>query len=311
MKDGFRIVKGYIKKYVITAYKRRKLQTGEFPPQVWIENTNYCNARCVMCPREQHTRPLGVMKFSLFERLIKEIALYKNTVSAVHMHNYGEPLIDKELSEKIKLAKKLGIKHVYFVTNGSLLTAEISEKLIISGLDQFKISFYGTDAETYNRTMVGLDFDKTIGNIKQFLKIRDKLKARSPKLIIQYLPQALNRSRVKQFHKIFSSLINRQLGDKLNIYSLLNFSGGRNYRDFSGRIISSICNAPWKSMLILHDGRVIVCCLDYNGVIEVGNVNHGAIKQIWNNHNYQKVRTDFKNLNYQGYSICQKCDLIF
>jgi hypothetical protein len=36
------------------------------------------------------------------------------------MHNFGESLLDKNLIDRIRLAKYLRIKHVYFVTNASL-----------------------------------------------------------------------------------------------------------------------------------------------------------------------------------------------
>lgn len=311
MKESIKVAKGYIKKYVISAYRRRKLQVGEFPPQVWIENTNHCNAACIMCPRDKHNRPLGFMEFFLFEGLIKEIALHRDTVSAVHMHNYGEPLMDKELSEKIKLAKDYGIKHVYFVTNAALLTNDLSEKLITAGLDQFKISFYGTDKQTYNATMRGLDFDQTMANIKQFFQIRRKMRSSRPKVIIQYLPQSCNKVETSEFKSIFDSLIDLNLGDRLNIYSLLNFGEGRNYNNFTRRRISSICDYPWRTMVILHDGRVTACCMDYNGTLYMGNVTNNTIRQIWNNQTYKKIREDFKKLNYKEYQVCRNCDLIF
>ena len=118
------------KKYILNQYYKNKLIDAPFPPEIWIENTNCCNARCIMCPREKHTRPLGFMEFSLFERLIEEIARHKNEVQRVHFHNYGEPLLDEKLLERIKLAKSLGIRHVYFVTNASMLTPEKSRELI-------------------------------------------------------------------------------------------------------------------------------------------------------------------------------------
>ncbi|MCF7907809.1 MAG: SPASM domain-containing protein [Candidatus Omnitrophica bacterium] len=311
MRNKINFLKGYVKRYVVAAYKRQKLQAGEFPPQLWIENTNHCNAACVMCPRDKHNRSLGFMEFSLFERLIKEIAVHKNNVSAVHMHNYGEPLMDKELIKKVKLAKDYGIKHVYFVTNAALLTSDLSEKLIASGLDQFKISFYGTDRQTYNATMRGLDFDQTMSNVKQFFQIRKKMKSLQPKVIIQYLPQSHNKAEISKFKSIFDSMIDSKLGDRLNIYSLLNFGEGRSYNNFARRIVSSICNYPWRTMVVLHDGRVTACCMDYNGVLSMGNVTQSTIKQIWNNQTYKKIREDFKKLDYKEYQVCRNCDLIF
>ena len=127
------------------------------PAVLLIENTNCCNAQCVMCPRETLTRKRGFMEFGLFEKIMKELS-GASRKPVVHLHGFGEPLLDPLLSEKIKLAKTCGIKHTYIVTNASLLFPETARKIIHAGLDTMKISFYGTDEESYRATMRGLDF---------------------------------------------------------------------------------------------------------------------------------------------------------
>ena len=42
------------------------------PTVLMIENTNLCNAECVMCPRDTLSRKRGFMDFGLFEKIIKE-----------------------------------------------------------------------------------------------------------------------------------------------------------------------------------------------------------------------------------------------
>ncbi len=300
----------FAKKHFYNRYLSHKFSAFSFPPEVWIENTNLCNAECVMCPREKQTRPIGIMKYTLFEKLIKEISRFKDGVKRVHLHNYGEPLIDKELPKRIKLAKEYGITHVFFVTNASLLSPELSKEIIGAGLDEFKISFYGTDEKTYNNTMKGLDFEKTLQCIKDFFKIRKDMKSLKPKVVIQYLPHITNQSRTEEFVDIFNSIIDKSIGDSLNIFTLHNFGDGRNYYDSHTDKISSTCYYPWHTMVILYDGRVVICCLDYNGVQVVGDVNKNTIKEIWNSEQYKKVRNDFKNLRYSDYSICTKCNVI-
>ena len=296
------------KKYILNQYYKNKLIDVPFPPEIWIENTNCCNARCIMCPREKHTRPLGFMEFSLFERLIEEIARHKNEVQKVHLHNYGEPLLDEKLPERIKLAKSLGIRHVYFVTNASMLTPEKSRELIKADLDEFKISFYGTDKETYNETMKGLDFDKSIQNVKDFFQMRKELKRTNPIVTIQYLPQIINKSKVDEFLNIFKPLININMGDSLSIFSLHNFGDGRAYHKADN--IVGICSYPWRTMVILHDGRVVICCLDYNGAQVMGDVRKNTIEEIWNGKQCRKIREAFKKLQYKDYPICMKCNVI-
>jgi len=61
-------------------------------------------------------------------------------------------------------------------------------------------------------------------------------------------------------------------------------------------------------MVILQDGSVTACCLDYDGQINLGNVNEQSIYDIWNGEKYKKIRADFKKLNYKDYKPCQKCN---
>lgn len=307
--EKYKILKRLIdfgKKNIYNPYLKSKLVLSDFPPDVWIENTNICNASCIMCPRDKLTRKLGFMDIALYEKLIKEIARFNNKVNRVHLHNYGEPLLDRELLRRIKLAKDYGIKHAYFVTNGSLLTPEMSKQIIEAGLDEFKVSFYGTDQDTYDRTMKGLSFEKTLQNLKDFFKMRDELGKDKPKTIIQYIPSESNESKIEDFYSLMRPLIRESTGDSLLLFSLHNFGGGMSYN--IGKIVYT-CNFPWRTMVILHDGRVVMCSLDYNGVQVVGDVNKSTIHEIWNDRRYQCARENFRNLRYDEYPVCIKCNI--
>ena len=72
------LLRSYIKRYFVIVYENLSLNSDIFPKEVWIENTNHCNAECVMCPRDLHTRAKGIMSFDIYEKLIKEIASQKN-----------------------------------------------------------------------------------------------------------------------------------------------------------------------------------------------------------------------------------------
>ena len=63
-----------------------------------------------------------------------------NGCGEVHLHNLGEPLLDRQLEDKIRYAKERKIKKVRIFTNGSLLTASRSRSLIQAGLDEFAAS---------------------------------------------------------------------------------------------------------------------------------------------------------------------------
>jgi len=279
-----------------------------YPSELLLENTNCCNARCVMCPRDTLTRKRGFMEFGLFEKIMNELACARRK-PVVHLHGFGEPLLDPLLPERIRLAKSCGIEQTYIVTNGSLLFPETSRKIIDAGLDRMKISFCGTDEESYNATMRGLDFKVALQNIKDFMRIRKELQKRTPKLILQYLPQEANGAKIKEFQSLWRSLPDRKAGDCLNISSLDNFGGGKSY-NIVGEKIESVCFYPWTAMSVLWDGRAVTCCVDYNGVQGIGDVNSKSIEEIWNGPVLSAIRRSFGKLDYSGFPTCLNCDWV-
>jgi uncharacterized Fe-S cluster-containing radical SAM superfamily protein len=278
------------------------------PSTILIENTNGCNARCVMCPRETLTRKRGFMEFGLFEKIIGEVSNARRT-PVVHLHGFGEPLLDESLPERIALAKARGIKHTYLVTNASLLFPETSRKIVNAGLDTMKISFYGADEESYRATMKGLDFKVALRNIGEFARIRKALKKRTPKLILQYLPQEVNEAKTKEFRSLWRSVLDKKAGDCLNCSSLHNYGGGRAYNRLGEKIVS-VCFYPWTALSVLCDGRAVTCCMDYNGVQDVGDLNFQSVGEIWNGPALSAIRKKFGKLDYSGFPTCLRCDWV-
>jgi MoaA/NifB/PqqE/SkfB family radical SAM enzyme len=278
------------------------------PSVLMIENTNHCNAECVMCPRDTLSRKRGFMDFGLFEKIIKEVSSVKRK-PVTHLHGFGEPLLDKRLAERIELAKSCGITRTYIVSNASLLFPETSRKIISAGLDKMKISFYGTDEESYNNTMKRLDFKVTLQNVKDFLRIRREMRSQTPRLILQYLPNETNNARTSEFKALWGPLIDSQVGDVLNVASLHNYGGGRAYNRLGKKIVS-VCYFPWTSMSVLWDGRVVTCCMDSNGVQVLGDLNTQSVKEVWNGPVLAEVRNSFGKLDYSKFPVCLSCDWV-
>ena len=278
------------------------------PSVLLIENTNCCNARCVMCPREKLTRKPDFMAFELFEKIIREVS-GANRKPVVHLHGFGEPLLDESLPERISLAKAFGIKHTYLVTNASLLFPETARKIIGAGLDKMKISFYGTDDDSYSRTMRGLNFKVAVNNVREFVKIRKEMKKKTPALILQYLPQKTNGAATEEFKILWHSVLDKKMGDRLNFITPDNFGGGRDYNPV-GEKIMSVCFYPWSALSVLCNGKAVTCCVDYNGVQDVGDLNVQSVTEIWNGPVLSGIRKNFGKLDYSGFPTCQRCDWV-
>ena len=140
--------------------------------EVRFEITDLCNAHCIMCPREKHDRPHGIMDQAKYEASIDEVA--GMGAEQVVLTGFGESTLDKHLEEKIAYAHDKGLR-TYIITNGSALTESRSKALMAAGLDEMRVSFYGMQAESYSAVMRGLDFERAVKNIHQFISIKAEM----------------------------------------------------------------------------------------------------------------------------------------
>lgn len=111
---------GSVASYVIA--DAMTLLRQSFPKTVRIETTNHCQADCVFCPRSTIGRAKANMKQDVFETVVKQCV--EGGTRLVHLHGYGEPLIDKQLADRITYCKDQGIPRVKIFTNGDLLKGD-------------------------------------------------------------------------------------------------------------------------------------------------------------------------------------------
>jgi radical SAM protein with 4Fe4S-binding SPASM domain len=282
--------------------RRLLLATGRdraprLPDIVQIESTNLCNAKCVFCPRDEMHRRQGVMDMALFRKIVDECASLQ--ITHVRVHNYGEPFLDRQLVEKVRYAKERGIKEVGMISNGSLITEEIARGMIDAGLDAINISVDAAGKEVFERTRVNLEYDTVIGNIRTLARLRGEMGKKRPKLILSFVRQTEGGSAEEQaFIHEWS-----QVADKIHITDLHNWAGTLNGRSD----VNFPCYRLWQTFTVLWDGRVSLCCADFDGRHILGDLRTSTIAEIWNSPPYRSVRR--QQLQDGGPEICRSCDL--
>jgi MoaA/NifB/PqqE/SkfB family radical SAM enzyme len=140
--------------------------------KVYIEPTNRCNLDCVTCIRNVWDEPLGTMSGSVFSNIIDGLSEF-SPVPDVFFGGLGEPLMHPDIVEMISEAKKRGA-HVEIITNGTLLSPEMSHKLIYAGVDMIWVSLDGATPESYADVRLGATLPKVLENIREFHRIRLK-----------------------------------------------------------------------------------------------------------------------------------------
>jgi MoaA/NifB/PqqE/SkfB family radical SAM enzyme len=280
--------------------RRLMLATGRdrspiLPEIVQIESTNICNAKCVFCPRDEMHRKQGIMSFELFKKVVDECA--ELGITHVRVHNYGEPFVDRKLVDKIRYAKERGIREVGMISNGSLINEPVARGMIEAGLDAINISVDASGKEVFESTRLGLKYDKVIANIERIIRIRAELGKKRPKLILSFVRQN-NSADEQAFIEHW-----RNIADKIHITDLHNWGGTLNQTSD----VNYPCYRPWLTFTVLWDGRVSLCCADFDGHTILGDMNSSSIREIWNAESYRAVRRE--HLESGGPDVCRSCDL--
>ena len=280
--------------------RRLMLATGRDRSPIWpeivqIESTNICNAKCVFCPRDDMARTQGIMDMALFQKIADECAHLG--ITHIRMHNYGEAFMDRQLVDKVRYAKQLGIPEVGLISNGSLLTETAARGMIDAGLDAINISVDAAGKEVFERTRVNLNYDKVIANIERLIALRDERGKRRPKLILSFVRQD-NSAEEQHFIEHW-----RKRADKIHITDLHNWGGTLNQESD----VNFPCYRPWLTFTVLWDGRVSLCCADFDGREILGDLRTHSIRDVWNNDAYRAARR--AHLDHGGPAVCQSCDL--
>ena len=117
-----------------------------FPDTIHIETSYACNLKCVMCPRHFDDEPQGMLTLDVFkERILPALPRFGYT----HLTGWGEPLINREFAEILRLSKEAGIWSCV-TTNGILLRPPVDQKLLEHEIDLINVSIDASTPETYN-----------------------------------------------------------------------------------------------------------------------------------------------------------------
>ena len=273
-------------------------------PEVRYEVTDHCNAECIMCPRDLHKfgRPHGIMDRAKYEKSIDEVVGLG--CKQVVLTSFGEPLVDKGLETKVAYAKSKGLR-TYIISNASLLTHDRAKGMIEAGLDEMRVSYYGMRKESYEKVMVGLNFDVTMKNLAGFLELREQMGSKRPRLELSWLVLPENEEDTDAFKEYWEPK-----ADAIEIWKPHNFGDGRAYRERYEEIaMKNTCGRPENGPLqIQWNGEVIPCCYDYNNQIVLGNAFEQPVLEILNNDKHRLLRMAHREKNFEMFPYCNQCD---
>ena len=282
-----------------------------FTRQIEFEPTNYCNAQCVFCPRNDPRQKGYISR----DTVKAGVELAKSAgLKAFKIAGFGEPLLHKELIEQLRYIKaEIPDASLLLITNGSQLTPELFEQLAQIPVSRINISFNGYDQASYERLMCGLSFNKLIAHLKEIAaRNRDRVDIQFVPILTKSfgLPEVekmkglltglgFGESNFK-FHHVITGRSEKLKNDKLIDEEFMASLKDMEIKDKS----QVICLAAFSNLFIAWDGNIHICCNDIYGEAIVGR-----IKDI-------KTAEDLKQLEDKNFAlrasyafdVCQRCD---
>ena len=308
---------------------------NKYPIIYNIETTNACNMRCKMCPRTtMMTRKIETIEKKVFINIINQIEPHTNEdwlkwekfvyetyhipkdemsennfflyiiPKVIQLHGYGDPLLDKNLHEYIRLLTDKGFLS-YFSCNPANINIEQTALMLENGLSYIKYSIESVEDEEFKSIRGNAsNFTESFKAIKEVIRIKERNNYNT-KIIITMLD--LNRTgQVNEFKKLSEAF------KDLDVYIYLKSEDQQWYRkDYhSTKSVhwSEFCKHPWMSMTIKSNGEAAMCMEDYNNEIILGNAKKENLYDIWNGEKYTKLRKDHFDLT-PGIKCTEKCDM--
>lgn len=286
-----------------------------FPKHLQVEIVaGYCPSRCIMCPIDKSPRK-QIMQDAEFQIILKRFQPYLEHLEYTTLHGLGEPLLDKNITNKIKLAKQMGFPSIGIATVGVNLTQELSSALIQSGLDTIIFSVDGFKKETHESIRKGTDFEKTLENIKSFIQERNK--SGKTKIIVRMIRQDLNRDEWSDYQEFWLGRLSSDFGDEVGVFDVVKFSDSDS--EFANRIASLsastnlICSYLFERFYVYVDGRIAFCCNESGELknwFDLGSVLHEDPIEIFNRGKFLEYRQAMQAGNISTLPHCRNCSVI-
>lgn len=278
------------------------------PNTIYLEVTNHCNARCIMCPngRGLMSRPKGYMTWELFKKIVDECTKFDKIQFYLDLH--GEPLLGPMLHKRIRYIKdKIKISKVGINTNGELLDEKKSIELIESNIDRIIFSIDGASSYTYEEIRRTSKYSKIVENINRYFELR-KNANKKPFTTLQMVVCDKNEHEIDKFKELWNGK-----ADSIYIKPMHNFLDmGTSTRTkcLSNKQVRQ-CIQPYSILPVYWSGNAALCCWDYDNFVELGNLREDSVMSVFNNEQHNNIRDLMDKFDCKSIVPCNRCSQIY
>ncbi|HSR73934.1 MAG TPA: SPASM domain-containing protein [Sulfurovum sp.] len=277
--------------------------------RIYIELTNVCGLSCTFCPTK--VLPSKEMDLDFFESIVMQAKAYTNEIAC---HVVGDPLTLSALHAYLDILYKHGLKAM-LTTSGYFLKKHSYDTLFHPCVKQINISL-----NSFNKNDTSLTFEQYINPI---LALCEAKLERNEDLFINLRVWNLDEMMSERsFNETLFKKLSSSFGTKLDLQTiyaerpkslrlaskvLVHFDNYFEWPSLKNPYYGDgTCQGLQSHVAILSNGKVVPCCLDCDGVIELGDLHEQSLDDILTAKRAVNMLEGFK----QGKAVeelCQKC----
>jgi radical SAM protein with 4Fe4S-binding SPASM domain len=288
---------------VLSSPDAENWKSVDFPLEIAVELTNFCNLRCVMCPVPNLKRKRGFMDERAFKKIVQD--LLKESGFVFLPQGFGESFLHPQWTQLVKFARSGQIKPIAVLTNGMLLSGDKAVD-VAENADIVIVTLDGSTAETYESVRVNSSFEIVTRNVKNLLRMRGNLDL--PHCVIRIIRMQDTETEIEAFRMYWSNEIGE--GDIIQVSECIDWAGSIRYRGVNkdrDQTKRHPCRMLWKNLTVYHDGRVSPCCYDAEGELTVGSILNQGLREIWNGPSLTDVRELHLSYQFEKIPLCSRC----
>jgi pyruvate-formate lyase-activating enzyme len=273
---------------------------------VSLEAHTVCNQACYFCPVAVAPREDYFMPTELYERIVGQLAAYRDTIEAVFMINYNEPTADKRFIDQVRAIKAAGLPPAV-LTNGTGLTpARIDALVEMGGLRFLSINLSTLDRERYKTERRG-------DHLKVVLRHLDYAK---DKAVAQQMDMVVLGTNNDDHKRDFEEISARFAGSRFEVksFEVMDRAG---YMQIGVRPASphkklrgceNVGSRPLQHLHITPQGKCVLCCEDYDEFHVVGDLTASTVDEVLRGPELAQMRRMIYGLEEAPDNfICRNC----
>ena len=181
-------------------------------------------------------------------------------------------------------------------------------ELIKWGLDTVHISIDAFTKETYKKVKNSQKLEIVEENVKGLVELKKKYHSKKPLVVVKIIHTSDTHHEIKPFINRWKGIADFiEIGEYHTWDGTLNKPNSQNRSEPIERINRYPCTFLWYNPVILWDGRVTTCCVDYQGKEIIGDIKEESFAKIWQGDRLQRIRNAHLENNYESIPLCSNC----